>query len=373
MIDQPELPSPSVSDLPTVPPSVVPLPAFHTEPVRVAGYEILGELGRGGMGVVYKARQTQLKRLVALKMILIGIHQEKEILDRFRTEAEAVAQFHHPNIVQIFDIGQADGIPYFSLEFVDGGSLADYLKARSPSFKEAAALVAQLARAMDDAHRKGIIHRDLKPANVLLAPKRKSAEDELHKGLKHPLEDYTPKIADFGLAKNLAAQSQTARGKMMGTPSYMAPEQSGGFGTNVGPAADIYALGAILYELLTGRPPFRAASAIDTILQVTTEPPKPPHDIRPDVPRELEAIALKCLAKKPRERYHTALNLADDLQHYLEGGKVLALPSQYQVEIPLPAMAPESTPPKRGAGLIWIAVVILLATAAVTGWYYFGR
>jgi eukaryotic-like serine/threonine-protein kinase len=367
MSDKPVRPSDmSMSDQPTLPPqsrSGSFLPP-SVERIKIPGYEVLGELGRGGMGVVYKARQTQLKRIVALKMILTGIHRDQEMVNRFNTEAQAVARFHHPNIVQIFEIGTLEGIPFFSLEYIEGGSLAEYLKGRSPSAREGAALIEQLARAVDDAHRKGIIHRDLKPANVLLSPKKKSPEEDL-KGLKRPLAEYIPKITDFGLAKNLAAQSNTARGKLMGTPSYMAPEQAGGLAAGqVGAAADVYALGAILYELMTGRPPFLAGTPIDTVLLLTTTAPEPPRSLRPDLSRDLEAICLKCLAKTPRERYPSALALADDLQRYLEGGKVLAAPVGIQAK---PKSVPESSKNAGagGKGGMWLIAAVLLVAVTV--------
>ncbi len=232
------------SDATTLPPGAPAGPRAGAT-VRVPGYEPLGELGRGGMGVVYRARQTALGRVVALKMILSGAHAGADDLARFRTEAEAIARLQHPNIVQIYEVGEHDGLPFFSLEFCGGGSLDRSLAGKPLPPRDAALLVVTLARAMQAAHEKGVIHRDLKPANVLLA------------------EDGTPKITDFGLAKRLDAAGQTVTGSVMGTPSYMAPEQAEGKKA-VGPAADVYALGAILYECLTGRPPFRAATALDT-------------------------------------------------------------------------------------------------------------
>src|SRR6516165_3516522 len=213
----------------------------------VPGYEILGELGRGGMGVVYKARQTGLGRVVALKMILAGAHAGAEQRLRFRGEAEAAARLQHPNIVQVYEVGEQDGCPYFSLEYVDGRSLNEALAEGVPPPLQAAALVEQLASAADYAHRRGVVHRDLKPANVLLT------------------QDGTPKISDFGLAKRLdEEQGRTRTGDVLGTPSYMAPEQAAGKGKEIGPAADVYSLGAMLYECLTGRPPFRGATALET-------------------------------------------------------------------------------------------------------------
>jgi WD40 repeat protein len=275
----------------------------------VAGYQILAELGRGGMGVVYQARQVGLNRLVALKMILAGAHAQAADLARFRTEAEAVAGLRHPHIVQIYDIGEQGGLPYFSLEFVEGGSLEGRLDGTPWLGPPAARLMEPLARAMHAAHQKGIIHRDLKPANVLL-----TAEG-------------TPKVTDFGLAKRLDQDSgQTRTGTIMGTPSYMAPEQASGAKADIGPAADVYALGAVLYELLTGRPPFKAVTPLDTVLQVIQGDPVPPAQLNARVSRDLETICLKCLQKEPARRYASAEALADDLSRYLKGEPIHARP-----------------------------------------------
>jgi WD40 repeat protein len=282
--------------------------AAAVRPVDVPGYEVLGELGRGGMGVVYKARQANLNRLVALKMILSGVHAGAADLARFRTEAQAIARLQHPHIVQVHEVGEHDGLPYFSLEFCAGGSLEKKLGGTPLAPKEAAALVAKLAQGMHAAHQKGVIHRDLKPANVLLT------------------EDGTPKVTDFGLARQLDEAGQTASGAVMGTPSYMAPEQAGGKTREVGPAADVYALGAILYQLLTGRPPFKATTTLETLRQVLTDEPVPPGQLQPKTPRDLETICLKCLHKVPRKRYASALELAEDLHRYLEGVPIRARP-----------------------------------------------
>jgi WD40 repeat protein/tRNA A-37 threonylcarbamoyl transferase component Bud32 len=296
------LPAPNgpLEEAPTLAPSQAPPDGLPAAGPTVAGYEMLGELGRGGMGVVYKARQVKLNRLVALKMILAGGHASDADLLRFKSEAEAVARLQHANIVQIHEVGESEGRPFFSLEFVAGGSLAARLDGTPWPPRQAAQLVEALARAMHAAHQQGIIHRDLKPANVLLA------------------EDGTPKITDFGLAKQMGTQhGQTQTGAVLGTPSYMAPEQAGGRHREVGPAADVYALGAILYELLTGRPPFRAATPLDTILQVVSEEPVPPRRLVPKLPHDLDTICLKCLEKAPAKRYGTAAELADDLDRWL--------------------------------------------------------
>jgi hypothetical protein len=290
----PELPSTDSAERPELP--------------SIAGYEILGELGRGGMGVVYKARHTRLKRTVALKMILGGALVGPEHLARFRTEAEAVARLQHPHIVQIYEIGEHNGLPFLALEFVDGGSLSAKLAGNPQQPAEAALVVETLAEAMHAAHQVGVVHRDLKPANVLL-----TTGDAL-------------KVTDFGLAKQLDDPAGPTRsGAIMGTPSYMAPEQAAG-DKDIGPAADVYALGAMLYECLTGRPPFKAATVLDTLDLVRTQEPVPPRALQPRVPRDLETVCLKCLRKEPARRYASAADLAADLRRYQEGKPILARP-----------------------------------------------
>jgi tetratricopeptide (TPR) repeat protein/tRNA A-37 threonylcarbamoyl transferase component Bud32 len=274
-------------------------------------YELLEEIGRGGMGVVYKARDRKLNRLVALKMIRAGSQADAEQVMRFLTEAEAVAQLQHANIVPIFEVGRCNGLPYFTLELIGGGSLAHKLRGGPLSAATAARLLEQLAQGIHAAHQRGIVHRDLKPDNVLLA------------------EDGTPKITDFGLAKRVeVGDGLTVTGAIMGTPSYMAPEQALGKtkSKEVGPPADIYALGAILYEMLTGRPPFRAESTLDTLQQVLNQEPVPPTRLQPRVSRDLETICLKCLRKEPGQRYASALALSEDLQRFAAGKPILARP-----------------------------------------------
>jgi serine/threonine-protein kinase len=278
-------------------------------PASVAGYDILGVLGRGAMGVVYKARQRGLNRLVALKMILAGEHAGEHELARFQAEAEAVAHLHHPNIVQIYEVGEEQGKPFFSLEFVEGTSLDKKVNGTPLPPKDAAVLARKLAEAMDYAHKNDIIHRDLKPANVLLT------------------SDGAPKVGDFGLAKCLDEDAgQTRTGTVLGTPSYMAPEQAEGRLNEVGPLSDQYSLGAILYELLTGRPPFKGATILDTLNQLRTREPAPPMDFQPGVPRDLETICLKCLQKDPAKRYASAGAMAEDLGRFLGGEPILARP-----------------------------------------------
>lgn len=275
----------------------------------VEGYEILSVLGRGGMGVVYKARHIKLKRLVALKMILSGGHAGDDAIARFKIEAEAVARLQHPNIVQIYEIGSQDHQPYFSLEFIDGGSLDRQTEGKPQPVTQAASLIETLANAMHVAHEQGIIHRDLKPANILLT------------------QTGEPKITDFGLAKQTdQAHGHTETGSVMGTPAYMAPEQAQGNTRHLGRSADIYSLGAILYELLTGEPPFQGQTVMDTLILVQTQEPKAPSKLRPRLPRDLETICLKCLEKEPERRYVTAAALAEDLRRFLNHEPILARP-----------------------------------------------
>jgi tRNA A-37 threonylcarbamoyl transferase component Bud32 len=295
---------------------------------RVPGYEILGEAGRGGMGVVYKARQLRPDRIVALKMLLAGAHAGPRERERFFHEAEAIARLQHPNIVPLYEAGQHDDLPYLTLEFVSGGSLADMLQSRPLPAQDAAGLVERLADAMQYAHDRGIVHRDLKPANVLLAgaaagegPRHDPASGPI------PLASLVPKITDFGLAKNVASgAAMTATGAVFGTPAYMAPEQASGDAKQVGAAADVYALGAILYECLTGRPPLQGPTAAETLQQVISESPAAPSALQPRVPRDLETICLKCLRKETHRRYPSARELADDLRRFRAGEPIRARP-----------------------------------------------
>jgi tetratricopeptide (TPR) repeat protein len=278
-------------------------------PRSIDGYEILDELGRGGMGIVFKALERRLNRAVAIKTVSEATFTEPAHLRRFLSEAEVIARLKHPNIIPIYAIGEENGRPYFSLELAEGGNLSERLDKGPITARQAAELVEALARAVSAAHAGGIIHRDLKPSNVLLS------------------SDGTPKIGDFGLAKLLGDDTaRTISGEVLGTPSYMAPEQAEGRSRDVGPAADIYALGAILYHALTGRPPFLGASAIETMKLVASTEAVPPRHQRPDIPRDLETITLKCLEKDPRGRYADAAALADDLRRFLEGRPIAARP-----------------------------------------------
>ncbi len=351
----------------------------------VSGYEILEELGRGGMGVVYKARQTALKRLVALKMILAGGHASPRARARFKTEAEAVARLQHPHIVQIYEVGECAGRPYISLEYVAGGSL-DRLAAGAPQpVRPAARLVETLARAMHYAHQQGIVHRDLKPANILLQRSEVRGQKSEVGGQKSevggqrsgeetgwssssdlwPLaSDLWPKITDFGLAKLLDSESgATPTEALLGTPNYMAPEQAAGRNDDVGPAADVYSLGAILYELLTGRPPFKGATVLDTLEQVRRQEPVPPARLQPTVPADLETICLKCLDKEPPRRYESALALAEDLRRFLAGEPILARPiSPWRRGIKWARRRPTV------AALLALSTLAVLGVAAVLTW-----
>jgi serine/threonine-protein kinase len=277
---------------------------------QVPGYEVQGLLGYGGMGVVYKARQCALDRVVALKTLPIGPFTSPQELQRFQRETAALASLRHPNIIQVFDAGDADGRPYFSMEFVEGGSLSRKLEGTPLPAHQAVELLVTLAGAMQVAHEVGIVHRDLKPSNVLLTA------------------DGTPKISDFGLARRMEGEDGLTRsGAAVGTPSYMAPEQAESKTVAIGPAVDVYALGAILYECLTGRPPFRAESDLATVYQVVTREPVPPSQLNHSVPRDLETICLKCLHKQPPRRYVSAAALAEDLNRFGRGDPIAARPT----------------------------------------------
>jgi serine/threonine protein kinase len=302
LCDNPSMPDHSASPPPPPPrPLKLPLKAF-------GGYEIEGELGRGGMGVVYLARQIELNRHVALKM-LTG-HYGPDELQRFLEEAETAAALSHSNIVHIYEVGEHEGAPFFSMEYVKAGSLADSLRKELPAPRDAAQLLIEVARALHFAHQNGVVHRDMKPANILLGP------------------DNEPKVTDFGIAKRLEDDTNLTRsGAVLGTPTYMAPEQAKGHSRHAGPSADIYSLGAILYEMLTGRPPFLPEDSETAItVRVLTEDLVSPAWHRPEIPRDLETICMKCLQKEPRNRYASAAALAEDLRRFLDDEPILAKP-----------------------------------------------
>ena len=275
---------------------------------NIGGYEIERELGRGGMGVVYLARQIKLNRRVALKM-LTG-HYGPDELARFMAEAETAAGLHHGHIAQIYEVGEFDGAPFFSMEYIEAGSLADRLRQKPIAPRETAQLLIQVARALHFAHQNGVVHRDMKPANILLDP------------------DGVPKVADFGIAKRLTDDTKlTISGAIIGTPTYMAPEQAKGTSRHVGPAADVYSLGAILYEMLAGRPPFLPEESETAItVRVLTEDPVSPAWHHPGIPRDLEVICMKCLEKEPRDRYASAAAFAEDLRRFLDDETIVAKP-----------------------------------------------
>ncbi len=287
--------------------ATVPLIRPGQPPPIFGDYELLDEVARGGMGVVYRARQRALNRIVALKMILGGRLAGPEDLQRFRTEAEAAAGLQHPHIVQIHEVGTVDGQHFFSMQFIEGHTLAQRIAEGPLPGRDAARYARLIARAIHFAHQHGILHRDLKPSNILI-----DVDDEPH-------------VTDFGLAKRLGGDSgQTRSGSVLGTPSYMAPEQADGRIKDLGPWTDVYSLGAVLYEMLTGRPPFRAETAVDTVMQVLQNEPVPPRLLNPNVDPELETITLKCLEKEPSRRYASAEALAEDLQRYLNGDPIEA-------------------------------------------------
>jgi serine/threonine protein kinase/tetratricopeptide (TPR) repeat protein len=284
-------------------------PAIPGAP-EIPGYRVLGELGRGGAGVVYKARQLSLNRVVALKVIHGGHHSMPGAVERFRAEAGAVARFQHPNIIQVYEVGEFEGLGYLTLEFAAGGSLETAIAGAPQDPGTSAALIEELAWAIHHAHERGIVHRDLKPANIVMTECR------------------VPKITDFGLAKLLEQEmGATVSGTILGTPSYMAPEQLLGLSSEITRAADVYALGAILYELLTGRPPFKGATPLSTLDQVANQEPLVPSTLQRNTPADLETICMKCLEKVPSRRYPTAEALASDLRRFLDGRPILARPS----------------------------------------------
>ncbi|MCI0334056.1 MAG: serine/threonine protein kinase [Planctomycetes bacterium] len=321
-------------------------------------YELFEELGRGGMGVVYRARQKSLDRIVALKIVLGGAAATRADLARFRGEAETAARLNHPNIVPVYDVGQHDGLPYFTMRFVRGTTLAQRLADGPLPGREAAELLAPVVRAIAKAHRQGVLHRDLKPSNILI-----DAEGR-------------PYVSDFGLAKRLLPeptddprtqphQANTQTGAILGTPGYMSPEQAAGRRGVIGSSTDIYSLGAILYAMLTGRPPFQAASPVDTVMLVLEQDPISPQVLNPRVDRDLEMIALKCLQKPTELRYATADGLAADLEAYLADEPVSARSSRFTQILTRAFRETHHVSVLENWGLLWILHAVVLLTLCI--------
>lgn len=333
-------------------------------PTRLGGYELLEELGRGGMGVVYRARQLGLDREVAVKMILRGQLATPSERERFRAEAEAAARLDHPNIVPVYEVGEAEGRPFFSMKYIAGRTLAQLLVEHPLPAHQAASILAAVSRAIHFAHESGVLHRDLKPSNILID------------------SDGEPHITDFGLAKRIADPvSLTKSGAVLGTPSYMAPEQAAGARGEVGPASDVYSLGAVLYHMLTGRPPFQAASPVDTVLLVLEQDPVPPRLLNPKADRDLEMIALRCLQKPADLRYADADALAADLEAYLHDEPIAARSGRFVQVLSRLFRETHHAAVLENWGLLWIwhSLVVFIACAATDllhlaglheRWYY---
>lgn len=331
------------------------LQSFHPDTAvgRTFGdYELLSEIAAGGMGVVFRARQMRLNRLVALKMIRSGELAGKEQIERFRTEAEAAAQLDHPNIVPVYQVGEVAGQHFFTMGLVEGPSLWQMVKESPLDPREAARIIKLTAEAVHFAHQKGIVHRDLKPQNVLLAA------------------DGQPKVTDFGLAKSSALDSSlTATGQILGTPSYMPPEQASGRMKLVGPQADIYSLGATLYCLLTGRPPFQAASTLETLKLVLEQDPVPLRALNSQVQRDLETICMKCLEKDPAHRYPTAAALAMDLDAVLRGEAISVRGSDLFEQLFRMLKRNRDDFELRAWGLLLQGFAVIVLTTEVWVWY----
>ncbi|MHC2066155.1 protein kinase domain-containing protein [Bremerella sp. T1] len=322
--------------------------SFHSNDrlPEIPGYEVLDVIGTGGMGVVYRARHLKLNRLVAIKMVLLGAYASREELECLLREAQNVAALRHPNIVQVYDVAEHDGFPFYAMELLEGGDLAQTLKGKPRSATEAAELVRVLADAIHAAHLIGIVHRDLKPGNILLD------------------SDQTPKIGDFSLSRWIELDSTTLTNEpRAGTPSYMAPEQAAGGHNAIQPTVDIYSIGAVLYELLTGRPPFKAETSTETLQQVINDEPVAPSQLNSRVPFDLQTICLKCLQKDPARRYVSAANLAADLERFLGGEPVQARPISF-------AERTLKWCRRRPASSVAIVVSVLALTGAITGGFW---
>lgn len=339
-------------------------PALSFElPCRFGDYELIEEVGRGGMGIVYRALQLSLNREVAVKMILRGQFASDADRERFQAEAEAAARLDHPGIVQVFEVSELDGQPYFSMKYVEGQTLSQLLAEGPMSEKQAAKLLADVARAIHYAHRQGVLHRDLKPSNIMI-----DGEGQPH-------------VTDFGLAKRVQeAESLTRTGAVLGTPAYMAPEQAAGARGEVGPGSDVFSLGTILYQMLTGRPPFQAASPVDTVLLLLEQDVVPPRVVNPRADRDLEMIALKCLQKPIDLRYDGAASLADDLEAYLNDEPIAVRSGRVAQVVARMFRETHHSPVLENWGLLWMWHSLALFTAcattnalqwfAVDRWYY---
>jgi eukaryotic-like serine/threonine-protein kinase len=358
--------TPTVQSLGVTPPVFLSTDDTDVRPT-IPGYQVLDVLGRGGMGVVYKARQVRTDRVVALK---VPGHLDLETRVRFTTEAQAAARVSHPHIVQVYEVGEHQGRPFLALEYVDGGTLSERLTGNPLPPRAAAALTETVARAVGAAHAHGVIHRDLKPANILLDRAEFGTRNTVvasRSGIHDPTAEFRPKVADFGLARRIDAETRhTLSGVILGTPEYMSPEQAAGDAHKVGPPADVWALGAILYELLTGRSPFRGTGMIDTLDQVRGHDPVPPRQLQPAVPWDLETICLKCLHKEADRRYPNADELADDLRRFLDGLPVRARPvSRIERWVKRAKRNPLAT--GLAAGL-WLVVIAAIGYGV---WYHF--
>lgn len=322
-------------------------------PREFGDYQLLNELGRGGMGIVYQARQHSLRRNVAIKMLLRREFASPDDLARFQAESTSAARLDHPHIVPVYEVGECQGQPYFSMKYVEGTTLADRLAAGPLSSREAAQLLAPICRAIHYAHQRGVLHRDLKPSNILLD------------------RDGRPHVTDFGLAKRLTTDDTlTGTGMIVGTPSYMAPEQAAGNRGQIGPASDIYGLGTILYQAITGRPPFQAASPVDTVLMVLEQDPLPPRLLNAKVDRDLELVVLRCLQKPIDLRYASAAALADDLEAYLSGEPVAARSGGFSQVIGRLFRETHHATVLENWGLLWMwHSVVLLVICLATNWF----
>lgn len=342
----------------TLPPSNDSSVSLLALPCRFGDFQLVEELGRGGMGVVYRAQQTSLNREVAVKMVLRGQLASRADLDRFRVEAEAAARLDHPGIVPVYEVGDVEGRPYFCMKLIDGWTLAERLADGPLPAREAARILAEVAHAIHFAHERGLLHRDLKPSNILL--------DRF--GHAH--------VTDFGLAKQIAdVGSLTRTGAVLGTPAYMAPEQAAGARGQVGPHSDVYSLGVILYHMLTGRPPFQAASPVDTVLMVLEQDPVPPRMLNPKADRDLEMIALRCLQKPTDLRYATAALLANDLEAYLNDEHISARTGRFTQIMSWWLRETHHAAVLENWGLLWMwhSLALIIACSLTNALYLMGE